>query len=479
MNNNNTIIDAIRLNNQDRLHEIALVENGFGLTYEQLWNRVTIYSKELHDHGISRGKIVVLSFPNSIELSVLFLSLLNIEAVPIIVNELQESAINFEQLNCFGYMAHQKNISSALYKNLINRKSECQPLFENSFLFKNKNFDNRQLVEDTAILITSSGSTSISKVIKLTTQGTIANIKANAKSLGISPFDTTIMALPMNYSYGLIGQFLSHLYTGSKIVLADAKFAITQIPKLISEWNATSLFTVPPMIRQLNYMFEKGFLKGDFSSLRFITIGGNHLEKESLIKAMKTFKCQFVKTYGLAEAGPRVCTHHIGSLEDAEINSVGYPLEGINIRIIDEYDNELPIGEIGRVVIESPSITAGYLNHITDRIKPGKEILTEDLGYISKTGKFYILGRKNDLMEVEGRQIWLQEMASIIYGTGKVLKVNITKKGDYTHITIIPMPACRITDESIFLLLCEHFQFNVWEKVHIKFIKANTVKVVK
>ncbi|UZR96682.1 class I adenylate-forming enzyme family protein [Chondrinema litorale] len=473
---NHSIINILKENCSN---SVALIECGKGITYSELWAKVNLYAKELEKQGIDKGKIIVLSFPNSIELSIIFLALLQLEAIPLIVNELQENAIDFEKLNCYGYLAHEKNTSSALYKSLIERKLKCESIFNISFLFKNGQYNSHKHLEDTALLVTSSGSTSISKVIKLSAAGTIANIKANVKSIGIRPDDTTIMALPMNYSYGLIAQFLSHLYVGSKIVLADARFAITQIPRLIPASKATSLFTVPPMIRQINYMQEKGFFTGDFSSLRFITVGGNHIEKESLQRAMNVFSCPFIKTYGLAEAGPRVSTYKVETPTDPEIDSVGYPLEGVKMRVLDAIGNNAKPNEIGRVLIESPSVMNGYMHELPPHVKPQQSILTEDMAYFSETGKLFVLGRSKNQIVVEGRSIWFQEIANAIYSTGKVLKAIVDVKNGETIISIVTMPACKLTHESVYLLLCEHFQFNAWEKVKIEFLKANSVKVAK
>lgn len=275
----NKITTRLRANHQAYLLKTALINDAKQLTFQELWTDVDRYTALFREQKIGPGKIIVLSFPNTIDLCVSLLAVLEVGAVPLIVNDVQENTINFDALNVYGFLIHKKSTHSIFYRQAVqqtggNAITDC-------FFFPSEHYRPGPPVE-AALLLTSSGSTSSSKVVQLTAEGILKNIEANAKSLGIRPSDVTIVALPMNYSYGLIGQFLSHLLMGCAIVLTDTKFAITQIPKLIRQHQATSLFTVPPMVRQINYWYDKGFYREDFSSLRFVTVGGNHIQRSSL-----------------------------------------------------------------------------------------------------------------------------------------------------------------------------------------------------
>ncbi len=457
---------------------IALIDERKTFTYQELWSEVDAYVHLLKTQGIRNGHIIVLSFPNSVELAVTFLSLLQIGAVPLIVSDTQEESIDFDELNIFCYLVHPRNTYSIFYKRAMEQGRISEGV--NFFQLNNEDYQPGGKTTHAALLITSSGSTSRSKVIQLSHEGTLKNIEANIEALDIRPTDTTIVALPMNYSYGLIGQFLSHLYAGSKIVLADTKFAITQMPKLITKHKVTSLFTAPPMIRQINYFHNKGFYREDFTSLRYVTVGGNHIERSSLLKAMKIFNCAFVKTYGLAEAGPRVCTNIIANVNASFIDSVGKTIRGVKAHILDENGKDLPPNVKGRVFIESPSVTDGYLNASSDRITPRKSILTEDIGYISEEGRLTVLGRRNEFIRIRSQLIWFRELADVIYSTGYILKLSIHQDEEgHVEIDAVPISNSQITEESIYLILCENFQVDVWDKFRIRVLRGSDVKVVK
>ncbi len=472
----NKITHQLRVTHSGYLSKTALIDEAKQITFQQLWAEVDRCAALFREQGLGTDKIIVLSFPNTIDLCVSFLAIVSVGAVPLIVNDVQEATIDFSALNVYGFLIHKKSTHSVFYKQAF-RPGENHLT---DFLFlPNEHYYGGPTVA-AALLLTSSGSTSNSKVVQLTTEGIMKNVAANVASLGIRPTDVTVIALPMNYSYGLIGQFLSHLLVGSTIVLTETKFAITQIPKLIPQHQVTSLFTVPPMIRQINYWYSKGFYRGDFSSLRFVTVGGNHIERSSLIKAMKIFNCPFVKTYGLAEAGPRVCTNIIDSVVSQEIESVGKAIEGVSISIVDDAGHELAAGQTGKVLVKSPSVTIGYLNADTpNEIVPHQEILTKDIGYLSASGNLSLLGRKGDALTMNGNVIWFNQIADVIYSTGQILKLTLTRKDDKIHIEAIPIARCTITEEAIALILCENFHVDAWSSFEITIIGNSTINIVK
>ena len=473
----NKIITRLRTIHQGHLSKTALIDDARQLTFQELWADVDRYAALFEEQQIGPGKIIVLSFPNTIDLCVSLLAVMQVGAVPLIVNDVQEDTIDFDALNVYGFLIHKKSTHSIFYQRAVERVGGSA--VTDFFFFSNEHYRAAPPAK-AALLLTSSGSTSSSKVIQLTTRSILKNIEANARSLDIRSSDVTIVALPMNYSYGLIGQFLSHLLRGCSIVLTDTKFAITQIPKLIRQHRATSLFTVPPMVRQINYWHDKGFYREDFSSLRFVTVGGNHIERSSLIKAMKIFRCRFVKTYGLAEAGPRVSTHIVDTVTSHEIDSVGTPIDGVTIEIVDDTRTPLAAGQEGKVLIKSPSVTIGYLNATTPgETIPHQEILTGDIGYLSATGKLSVLGRIGDSIQINGKTVWFNQIADIIYSTGQILKLTLSKDGDKVRIAAIPMGRCQITEEAISLILCENFHVDTWSKFEVTIAGPSTVGIIK
>lgn len=195
---------------------------------------------------------------------------------------------------------------------------------------------------------------------------------------------------------------------------------------------------------------------------------------------MKIFQCRFIKTYGLAEAGPRVSTNIIDTVTSDAIDSVGTPINGVVIDIVDDAGQPLAAGQEGKVRIKSPSVTIGYLNADTPKETiPHQEILTKDIGYLSASGKLSVLGRTGDAIRVNGKTVWFNQIADVIYSTGQILKLTITKDEDNVRIVAIPMGRCKITEEAISLILCENFDVDAWSNFEIAVAGSNSVGIVK
>jgi long-chain acyl-CoA synthetase len=263
-------------------------------------------------------------------------------------------------------------------------------------------------------------------VIRLTDHGTVANIEANIRALHLHPDDITAIGLPVGYAYGLVGQLLSHLYVGATVVMLDSLFFLPSLAQAISQYRITNFFVVPPMIRQLNYLRAQNQFRGDFSSLRFVAVGGNRIEASSVEKAIALFGCPIIKTYGLAEAGPRVATNPVTDPTATTADSVGRPNPGVQIDILDDAGELLPPGQPGIIRIQSPSVALGYFNVAnTGNIRPGRWVVTKDIGYLDAHGHLFILGRQGDQFTVGTRRHWFREVEAALYARFDFLRLSL------------------------------------------------------
>ncbi|MFC0186376.1 Acyl-CoA synthetase (AMP-forming)/AMP-acid ligase II [Pseudarcicella hirudinis] len=467
----NELIAKIRSNHTGLLGKTALIEGRESLTFGELWDLKDQCSEKLLSRGVCKGDVVAIRSANSIRLGIFFLALVDIGAVPFVVNY-KLDVLKIDTLNISFFLVNNKLMSGGTSQELAEedfRKEDWDDYFT---LFRNKK--QFKPITDGAFLVTSSGSKGSPKIVKLTVQGTIRNIQSNTEALSIRDTDITVVALPMGYSYGLVGQFLSHLYVGATIILTDGKFFLAEIGSLLNKYRVTTLFMVPPMIRQINYLQSKGFYKMNTSSLRFVTIGGNRMEQSSILKAMGFFGCPIVKTYGLAEAGPRVCTNVIPSQEYREINSVGKANNGIKVSIIDKSGNSLAVNQLGTIHINSPSVTSGYLNaRLTRLIKPFNAITTKDIGYISETGNLYIMGRKKESFYIGKRQLWFQEIENILYSHFNLLKLSLEKENRKIKIKTVSMYDYAVNPDAIIEKLSDTLNTDAGKMFRIEMIKTN------
>jgi acyl-coenzyme A synthetase/AMP-(fatty) acid ligase len=301
-------------------------------------------------------------------------------------------------------------------------------------------------LDRTAIWIESSGTTGYSKAIKLGTTATLANIRANVDSLGLTSGDRSLAFLPLSYSYGLVGQLLSHLYAGGSVVFPDDPTLVHRIPRAIADGHVTTMFTVPRLLRML--LSVAGMRPGavPLKSLRLLTVGGEFVDTTTLRMTMDLLKgVDIAVTYGLAEAGPRVSTLRLPA-ELSHLGSVGKTIGGVQVKIVDDARREVRPGEIGEIVVTSPSVTQGYVGDVRpDGLVPGHLVYTGDLGYITAAGYIYLLGRKHNCLAIGGRIVYANQLKEILYSCDGIVHAdvvvdNLSHPADTARVVLSSQP---------------------------------------
>jgi long-chain acyl-CoA synthetase len=464
-------VDILRYRHQN-LQKVAIIERGQKLTYTQLWQQVDAWQTALAQQGIAKGDVVAVCSSNSIATCIAFLAIWQYGAVPFIVNYKLETLGSLCDLNIRFYLVPTKN--PAVHRYFKSFEGFTQNDLNETFRCYKNTCSQAKLLTDTAILVTSSGSSGKAKIVKLTERGTLFNVKSNIKALSIETRDVSALILPLGYSYGLVGQLLSHLYMGASVVLLDTVFFITQISEVLNLYQVTNLFMVPPMIRQINYLHSKNLLKIDCPTLRFITIGGNRIETSSVSKVMDIFKCPVIKTYGLAEAGPRVATNIVHDAAHQAVESVGKANQGVGISILFHHKNHE--ANTGIIKIESPSVMAGYFNFRRGvNIVPHKSVITKDIGYLDADGNLFILGRKDNYFKIGKQSFWYREVENLLYQHFPFLKISLQKSKRKIVIKVVAMYDFVVNTEEVMTILSATFGPKANPIFSLEVLKTNTM----
>lgn len=284
------------------------------------------------------------------------------------------------------------------------------------------------------IVVTSSKSTStVSKKILLGFRETLSNIESNRQSLPIEKEDKTLVLLPFSYSYGLIAQFLTHLFVGADLVIAPKVIGVMQLKTILQKYQITNVF-LTPLLARLILIYNNSPIEND---LRFITLGGDKSSESTVNSIRNILNCRIYATYGLAEVGPRVATYEFDS-SNKPID-IGRINKGINVTVVEnkQYKELTNLNSIGYLKVHTPSVYLGYINgNQLRKPKSNKCLLTKDIVY-HKDGKYYLLGRDNEYIIINSTLYWFQEFKNFIYNNPKVLKVKIEKDDkDKLHFTI-------------------------------------------
>lgn len=187
----------------------------------------------------------------------------------------------------------------------------------------------------------------------------------------------------------------------------------------IEKYRVYSMRAVPAMIAlMLNSPLADRY---DLSSLKRCSSGSAPLPVEVLHGFQKRFNCMIYEGYGLSEAAPIVSTHWEGRPQKP--GSVGQPIPEVEVRIVDGAGNDLPVGEMGELLVRGPNVSPGYYKMPEETRESFREgwLHTGDMAWQDKEGYLYIVERKKDLIIRGGFNVYPRDVEEVIYQNPKVM----------------------------------------------------------
>ncbi|XP_070493219.1 uncharacterized protein [Chironomus tepperi] len=282
----------------------------------------------------------------------------------------------------------------------------------------------RDVENDVAMLPYSSGTTGLSKGVKLSHKNIVSNsvmINSDTGNGSISKpaigdrQDVLPCVLPFFHIYGLTCTLLSKLAHGCKIV-ALPKFTPESYLNALDKHQATVLYLVPPIILFLTN-FDKVTLKHT-ESIKYVMSGAAPLGKSDAEKFLeKAPNASFFQGYGLTEASPVVLQSCLGS---KNVGSVGFPSPDTEAKIIKINDPEFRgVGpnEPGELLVRGPQVMIGYHNNekaTQETITADGWLRTGDIAYYNDKREFFITDRLKELIKVKGFQVPPAELEELL-----------------------------------------------------------------
>jgi long-chain acyl-CoA synthetase len=266
----------------------------------------------------------------------------------------------------------------------------------------------------------SSGSTGRPKRVPRTHAQCVAEGELYNDTFGRDPEDKVFCAIPMFHTYGMGACLFWSATSGvTMVILEDPN------PFLLRRHRALELIeqehpTVFPGVPYNFRLMADAPAGADLSSLRLLFSAGTALPRSSFEAFGERFGLLVRQLYGSTEAG--LMTVNLDPDPVATFESVGTPAGDVEVRIIDEDEDELPAGEEGEVVVRSPAMTNGY----SDMEELNREAFrdgyfhTGDLGRLDDEGRLYLTGRKKLLIEVGGYKVDPIEVQDVVVAHPKV-----------------------------------------------------------
>lgn len=273
---------------------------------------------------------------------------------------------------------------------------------------------------DPTVVLFSGGTSALPKGIELSS----ANFNALAVSMGaitgITTGNSVLAILPVFHGFGLGLCIHTPLTVGAFAILVPEFSARIYIDNLI-KYSPSYIAGVPTLFQAL--LTDEKFTKVDFSRLRGAYSGGDSLtpalkERFDTAIAAQGSPVELMEGYGLTEC-VTACT--VSPAHHYRENSIGIPIPGMRVKVVDTSGAELPYGEEGEICVTGPTLMKGYLNDpeataSTLRRHPdGRTWLhTGDIATMDADGYLYFKGRKKRIIKVSGVSVYPAQVEQVL-----------------------------------------------------------------
>jgi long-chain acyl-CoA synthetase len=266
-----------------------------------------------------------------------------------------------------------------------------------------------------ALVLMTSGSTGEPHGVMQTFGNIDANTRSIVEYLGLTARDRALLTMPLHYCYGR-SVLQTHLFVGGSVVF-DHRFAfpVVVMDALIAE-RATGFAGVPLTFEILRRQVDLDAM--DFPDLRYVTQAGGGMSVETAAWVRTAFApAELFVMYGQTEATARL-TYLPPDQAASKPGSIGIPIPGVTIEVVDEAGRPLATGRIGELVARGDNVTPGYLDEPdeTASILHDGWLWTGDLAYRDVDGFLFLQGRSKEILKIGGHRVSPVEIEHVIAG---------------------------------------------------------------
>ncbi|MBE9544935.1 MAG: acyl--CoA ligase, partial [Proteobacteria bacterium] len=420
--------------------KIAFIHEDVRASYAEINYKANQLGLFLMNRGVTKGDRVVIVFENCLEYVVSYYGILKVgaAAVPLardlkpdglipILNELAPKAIILSSRA--ERLLKAVDLSDIDIENLIVKRPkmdwrEAQPkVFDWDDIVHDEIISNPDVTIDKselASIIYTSGSTGTPKGVMLSHENIVSNTRSICSYLKLTENDIQMVVLPFFYVMGK--SLLNTHFAAGGTVVVNNKFAYPAVvvQQMIDE-GVTGFSGVPSSYAYLLHRSPLKKYRDRLTSLRYCSQAGGHMSgqiKKELRQALPNHTDIFVM-YGATEASARL-TYLEPENFDKKMGSIGKPIPGVGIRVLDSNGKDVDSGEQGELVASGPNIMQGYWKDAdtTKKVLNQHGYYTGDLGYRDPDGYLFISGRKDNLLKVGGHRINPQEIEDVLMSSG-------------------------------------------------------------
>jgi long-chain acyl-CoA synthetase len=441
--------------------KIALIFEDKSYTYKQLDNLANRAANGLRSLDIHKGDRIALFLPNIPEFIISYLGILKIGAIAVSVNVMLKSAeVSYIVNDCAAKAIVTTELQSEEIQkadlpelqHILIAEGQANKGISLSELMENASEEARAVEMDShasACILYTSGTTGFPKGATLSHGNIVSNIYSANHCYQISQNDRLLLFLPLFHCFGQNAIFNSGFNACATIIL-HRQFDLEQILHIIETHHVTMFLGVPTVFIKMLNIDTSGY---DMTSVRYYFSAAAPMPVEVSLSWQKKYGFVIYEGYGLTETSPFASYNH--GLK-YKLGSIGTPIENVEMKIIDEEGNRVPIGELGEIVIKGPNVMLGYWNRPfeTQEVIKNGWFYTGDIGRMDEEGFFYIVDRLKDMINVSGFKVYPTEVENVIYEHPVVAEVAVYGvpdpiKGERVKASIVLKVGHTITDRQI------------------------------
>jgi long-chain acyl-CoA synthetase len=394
----------------------AITHGGATVTVGELWERSARAAAMLAARGVGRGDRVAIQLPNVPAFADFYFGVLRLGAVVVPVNPLlraAESAYTLEDAGARVLIAwHESELPDA-GPGPVEVIPVVEPFGGGVADADGPWAEDAVEVdpEETAVILYTSGTTGRPKGAELTHRNLGLNTGAVVHHLGMDADDVLLGTLPLFHSFGQTCTLNASLAVGARLALLT-RFDAPAAVELIDRERVTIMMGVPTMLAGIAAAAAD---HGPFPGLRIAASGGAPLPREQAENFERVTSIPVLDTWGLSETSPAATLNRPGSMR---VGSVGRPIDGVEVRAVDDDNEGLPAGETGQLAIRGHNVMKGYWRRpdaTAAAITPEGWFLTGDLGRVDEDGFVYVVGRLKDMIIRGGMNIYPREVEEVLH----------------------------------------------------------------
>lgn len=414
----------------------AIVWNDKEYSFKDLDSMSNKFAHALLEKGLTKGDRVCIFMQNSPEFIVSHFGIIKAGCITVPLNVMYRKRELVHMVNDSGatvmvtsegnlpYVLEVRNDLKSLREIIVTSSNVPEGCLSFYRLLENgvdKPTDVRNADDDVAVICYTSGTTGSAKGAMITHSNFISNISTLSQLWELTDRDKLMMALPMFHVHGLGIAVHGMVYCGYTMVLLE-RFDAKKVMEGIDKYKCTVFMGVPTMYIKL---LELDDCKYDLSSMRLWTVGSAPMPVDAMEKFKERYGFELLERYGMTETAVVIASNPLKGKRKP--GSVGLPIPGVEVKIVDDEDNPLPVNEVGEIVVRGPNVMKGYWNRPQETEEAFRNgwFHTGDLGKIDEEGYLHIVGRKKEMIISGGFKVFPREVEEVLHTHPKVKEVAV------------------------------------------------------